>query len=159
MLVASKGQQLPDGVSPALATALATSPIIIELCGEPRGKGRPRFVRATGHAFTPVETRNYEAALRITGQQAMQGEMILLGPLTVDIRADFAVPASWSNKKRAQALAGTIRPMAKPDADNLTKMLDALNGVVWGDDKQIVELTIRKFYSARPRLKIEVEPI
>ena len=47
-----------------LATADGRNSIIVELAGEPRGKGRPRFVRKTGHAFTPQKTASYEAMLR-----------------------------------------------------------------------------------------------
>ena len=35
------------------------SPIVIEIAGEPRGKGRPRFARS-GHTYTPAATRAYE---------------------------------------------------------------------------------------------------
>lgn len=31
--------------------------------GEPQGKARPRFVRSTGHTYTPQNTKNYEAAV------------------------------------------------------------------------------------------------
>ena len=32
--------------------------------GEPKGKGRPRFCRNTGHAITPKDTVNYETLVR-----------------------------------------------------------------------------------------------
>ena len=39
--------------------------------GPPIGKGRPRFIRATGRAYTPVKTVNYEAILAAAGGSAM----------------------------------------------------------------------------------------
>jgi Holliday junction resolvase RusA-like endonuclease len=36
-------------------------------------------------------------------------------------------------------------PTAKPDGDNLAKnALDSANGILWRDDAQVVELTVRK---------------
>ena len=133
--------------------------IQIVLAGEPTGKGRPRFSRATGRAFTPQTTATYESALRYAGYKAMNGALPLEGPLTIEIGAFVPVPKSWSKKKAAAALSGELRPTSKPDRDNLAKMVDALNEVVWRDDSQIVDWTIRKFYSDRPRLEVVVGPI
>jgi Holliday junction resolvase RusA-like endonuclease len=134
------------------------APILIRLAGEPKGKGRPRFVKQTGRAFTPAATRSYEAALRFAAQEAMAGRAPLEGALRVEIRAGFPIPASWSKYKRESAALGTIRPTVKPDADNLAKMLDALNEVVWRDDKQAVSVLIEKRYSVTPDLTISVGP-
>jgi Holliday junction resolvase RusA-like endonuclease len=98
-------------------------------------------------------------ALRLAAQEAMitHGlEELLQGPIAVVVRADLPVPDSWSKKKKGLALDGTMRPTAKPDADNIAKMMDAFNGVVWHDDKQIAELYIRKDYSEKPGLTVTV---
>ena len=134
----------------------AAFPIVIRLAGEPEGKGRPRFARATGRAFTPAATRAYEAALRYAAQTAMNGRPPVDGPLAVTLTAFMPVPASWSKKKQAAALDGELWPVGKPDADNLLKTIDALNEVVWRDDKQAVIATVVKTYSARPELRIVV---
>lgn len=134
-------------------------PIKIELAGPPRGKGRPRFVRETGRTYTPAKTASYEGALKFAAQRVMGHRPPLDDALDVLFLAVFPIPASWSKKKRAAALAGEIRPATKPDADNILKVSDALNEVVWRDDKQIVEATIQKFYGSRPRLVIEVTPL
>jgi len=77
----------------------------------------------------------------------------------VKLVAIFPVPASWSRRKRADALAGVIRPTVKPDGDNIQKCCDAFNGVIWRDDAQVVTWTGRKIYGERPGLHIEVLPI
>jgi hypothetical protein len=41
--------------------------------GELHGKDGPRFVRATGVAFTSAATRSYEAALRYAAQMEASG--------------------------------------------------------------------------------------
>lgn len=50
-------------------------------------------------------------------------------------------------------------PTSKPDPDNIMKGLDALNEVVFRDDKQIVDARVIKSYSERPALRIEIVEI
>lgn len=133
--------------------------VIIRLAGEPKGKGRPRFARANGRAFTPAATRSYESALRYAAQEIMGSRPLLTGPLEVLVVAAFPIPASFSKAKRADAIMGTLRPTKKPDADNLMKTLDALNGVVFVDDAQVVEGAIKKVYAEKPELTIQVTPL
>jgi Holliday junction resolvase RusA-like endonuclease len=133
-----------------------SDPIIIELVGEPRGKGRPRFTRRTGHAFTDPKTASYEAMLRHEAALVMANRPPLDGALRVRILACFGVPASWSAKKRLAAITGALRPVKTPDVDNITKMVDALNQVAFRDDVQIVEAWVEKHFSDRPRLRIEI---
>lgn len=45
----------------------------------------------------------------------------------------------------------------RPDVDNLGKCLDALNGICWHDDAQIVQLTVSKDYGEEDRVDIEIE--
>jgi Holliday junction resolvase RusA-like endonuclease len=134
--------------------SIMTAPIVIELSGEPKGKGRPRFAR--GVTYTPRATRAYETAIRYAAAQKMNGRPPLTGALTVTVTATFPVPVSWSNRKRAAALAGSLPHVTAPDADNLLKITDALNQVVWLDDKQIIRATVIKQYGGRPSLRIEV---
>jgi Holliday junction resolvase RusA-like endonuclease len=134
---------------------MATAPIVIELLGEPKGKGRPRFTRS-GIAYTPVKTRSYEASLAWTAAAAMKGAKPLEGPLALTVEAYVPIPSSWSGKRQRMAAAGDIRPTTRPDADNIMKTLDGLNGIVWRDDAQIVDVRCVKAYSERPRLVVTV---
>lgn len=133
--------------------------IHITLAGPPKGKGRPRFSRVSGHTYTPAATVSYESALRYAGYQAMEGRPPIEGALSIGIFAFIPVPKSWNKTRTCAALAGELRPTSKPDGDNLAKMVDALNEVVWRDDSQIVDWSIRKFYSDRPRLEVTVSPV
>jgi Holliday junction resolvase RusA-like endonuclease len=133
--------------------------IIIEVAGKPMGKGRPRFARGTGVAYTPAETRTYENLLRAAAQDAMNGSPPLDCAVVLHMTATVPVPQSWSKKKQAQALSGALRPTTKPDCDNILKLSDALNEVVFRDDKQIVEARITKHYGERPSLRVEVEQV
>jgi len=94
--------------------------------GEPRAKGRARSRIAKGRSgqqfvthYTPKETVEYENLVRMAAHEAMAGAAPSSFPCAVSIWAFCSVPASWSNKKRAKALAGEVMPTGKPDLDNL----------------------------------------
>lgn len=133
--------------------------IQIEVPGQPRGKGRPRFARVgVGvRTYTDAKTASYENLVRLAASQSMAGRAPLAGPVHVSVNAWMSVPTSWSKRRREDALRGVVRPTTKPDADNLVKVLDALNGIVWRDDSQVVQLTVGKHYSATPSMVIVVE--
>ncbi len=133
--------------------------IEIVLAGVPVGKGRPRFVKSTGRAFTPEKTVRFEDRLSIAAQMAMAGRAPLDGPLEVEVEIRMPVPISKPKRWRDAALAGTIRPTKKPDADNFAKMLDAANMIVWVDDSQIVELKVTKIYHEAPAFVARVREI
>ena len=117
--------------------------------GEPQGKARPRFVRSTGHTYTPQNTKNYEAAVA-WAYKAAGGEM-LSGAIRVVIGAYFKIPK--------RGVQGLLHPLKKPDVDNITKIiLDGLNGIAYKDDKQVVSLLICKFYGD-PRVEVSVEEL
>lgn len=144
---------------------MSNAPVIIELAGEPKGKARLRYrvVHAKGKAFatgyTPKQTLTYENALAGAAAEVMKSRPLLTGPLKVHVLASVPIAQSWSKKRRQLALVGVERPTKKPDADNIIKMLDALNHVVWNDDAQIVDAHIEKYYSDKPSLLIRVEQI
>ena len=70
------------------------------------------------------------------------------------------MPKSFSKIKKQRAIAGEIRPLTRGDVDNYSKgILDALNGVVYPDDKQIVELTVKKFYSETDFVKVRIKEV
>ena len=72
--------------------------------------------------------------------------------------AYFPVPKSYSKKKRNECVTGLVKPTVKPDIDNVVKAaLDAMNGVVYADDKQVFEVTVTKQYTERGDGFFEVE--
>ena len=133
--------------------------IIIDLPGLPRGKGRPRFSTRNGfaRAHTDPQTASYEGALRLAASVAMVGLEPLQGPLSMSVVATFPVPASWSKKKQAAALSGSVWPTGRPDVDNLAKAAaDSLNTIVYRDDAQIISASILKQYGTVVGMRIVV---
>lgn len=129
--------------------------------GEPKGKGRPRFCRNTGHAITPEDTVNYETLVKMEYTQAC-GEQMFPDDAMLDMRikAYYSIPKSASKKRHAAMLSGDIRPTKKPDMDNVIKIIaDALNKIAYRDDTQIVDCQVRKFYSEKPRVEVMIQTI
>jgi Holliday junction resolvase RusA-like endonuclease len=127
--------------------------------GAPQGKGRPRVGKIAGRArmFTPEKTVAYEGLVAHAAQQAMAGRPLFNEAVGCNVFIDAPVPASWSGKKQRAALAGEVLPQTKPDADNVVKaVFDGLNGVLWRDDVLVVDLRVRKRYSATPAVRVEV---
>jgi Holliday junction resolvase RusA-like endonuclease len=128
--------------------------------GQPVGKGRPKFARRGNFVttYTPEKTASYENLVKVAAQTAMKGA----NPLAVAVSAVIVLrvmpPASWPQKKRTAALAGEIRPTSKPDIDNVIKgIFDAMNDIVFLDDKQVVDLYVRKEYATRAEAIVRVQ--
>lgn len=128
--------------------------------GEPVGKGRPRFARRGKFTstYTPQKTKTYEDEIRMMAKAAMGASEPLDTPMTVAIYIRVGIPASYSKQKRKDALAGIIKPMKKPDLDNIAKcFLDSMNEIVYLDDKQVVNLHVTKVYAETPAVQVMVK--
>lgn len=122
--------------------------------GKPRGKERPRFDSRYNRTYTPKKTKEYEELVRWCYRVRCKG-VNLEGEITANITAYYPIPVN-ANKAAKEAMAsGKLRPVGKPDADNIIKaVLDALNGLAYKDDAAIVSVTANKFYSHNPRVEV-----
>lgn len=124
------------------------------------GKGQPRFARQTGRAYTPVKTRKYEADVEVAARSVMAGRSPFECAVFMKVVAYLRIPESASKARKAAMLSGAERPTKKPDGTNIFKAVeDALNGVVFFDDSQVVGQSIQKFWSEDPRIEVWVGPI
>lgn len=140
----------------------AVRPVRFVVPGAAVGKGRPRFAKRGNFVstYTPERTANYENLVRLAAGRAMYGRALIEGPVLLEVDIAVAVPASWSQKKQREALAGELLPTTKPDADNVLKLVcDALNGVVWHDDRQVCAVAMSKTYRDVPFVSVVVSPI
>lgn len=138
-------------------------PVTFHVPGKPRGKARARTVRNQSSnrtvSYKPEKDLLYENLIkeRFLNQA---GEFYIEGgkPVTLRIVARFLPPKSTSKKKQKQMMDGEILPLKKPDMDNIVKVVaDALNGVAYNDDTQIVLVSAKKAYSAIEGLDVTVE--
>lgn len=138
-----------------------------EILGEPKGKARPKFTTIAGHAhaITPKQTVQYENLVKME-YQAQCGGFSFDQDQHIHVLIDcfMGMPKSVSKVKRAAMLDRSLRPMKKPDFDNVGKIIcDSLNGIAYHDDAQIVDGRVRKFYSKTPRVVVtlsdqEIDP-
>ena len=127
--------------------------------GDPKGKGRPRFSRAGKftRVYTDKQTLDYEALIKFFAAQAMGSTDLLETPVSVFLYIRHAVPQSYSKKRTEACLSGLEQPCKKPDIDNIAKtFLDGMNGAIFKDDTQVVDLHVKKVYSAVPGVDVMV---
>ena len=122
--------------------------------GEPVPKGRPRVTK-TGHVYTPQNTRDYEEYVK----HCYKGPM-LEGQIRAYVDVFLQIPKSASQAKKKKMLMQIERPTKRPDLDNLAKtVLDAINGLGYKDDSQVVSLRIDKYWSENPRIEVNLREI
>lgn len=133
--------------------------------GKPMGKQRARtFWNAKlgrMQSITPKETASYEGDIKIFYQNGCGGAVFDRGvPLAIEIAAFFEPVKSESKKRTNLMLAGKIRHIKKPDVDNIAKVvMDALNGLAWHDDSQIVSLSAYKAYAENAELVVTIRSL
>jgi len=134
--------------------------VMYTVYGEAVGKQRPRFVRRGNHVstYTPEKTKTYEDEIRYMAKCAMGASPPLETPVTVAIYIRIEIPKSFSKQKRKDALEGITKPTKKPDIDNCAKcFLDAMNGHVYLDDKQVINLHVTKVWSEIGAVEVMVK--
>lgn len=131
--------------------------------GSPQGKMRPRVVKRGNfvQTYTPDKTVNYENLVKLMyGQEAKGRVFDREKSLRVLIVALYDIPQSTSKKRAELMRIGEIRPTKKPDLDNIAKIIcDALNGVAYHDDAQVVDLKVVKYYSDTPCVTVTIEEV
>ena len=136
-----------------MALELARRVVTFTVAGLPQPKGNARaFVpkrwadeaHAAGKAPRTVITldnpdaKNWQQLIASQAQGAAEGRLFV-GPVTVAVI--FRLPRPASAPRRV------VHHCTKPDVDKLARCaLDALTGVVFADDKAVVDLRARKVY-------------
>ena len=121
--------------------------------GYPTPWARPRFQRrgAFVQVFEKKEVTDWKRTIQAQAI-AVKPEIPLSGPLQMSLV--FYLPRPASLPKRV------LHHVKRPDIDNLFKALaDALNGIAYVDDSQIVRLCAAKVYSEQPGVSILIDEI
>lgn len=126
------------------------------------GKQRHRLDRRNARMYTPTETLRAERAIATACREAMAEagiQPLPFGPHEpVILNVDAYRPLPESRPKRVRSEPDTY----KPDGDNEGKLvMDALNGLVWADDAQVVDLHVVKHPRVRgqaERMDISIAP-
>ncbi len=133
---------------------------IFTVMGEPKGKQRAKTYRHGNFTktVTPEQTVVYENLIALEyRRQCKDFHFEDKEMLAITIEAHFSIPKSVSKKNRALMIEKALRPVKKPDGDNIIKVVcDALNGLAYHDDAQIVDMVVRKYYAESPKLVISI---
>jgi Holliday junction resolvase RusA-like endonuclease len=124
-------------------------------------QGRPRAGRNGRKIvmYDPKESKEYKRYVSLIARQHAP-KTLLEGPLSVRMKIYREIPKSTTKKDRALIFEGIKRPITKPDGTNYAKGIeDALNGIIYKDDSQIVDLQVQKYYSDNPRVEVTVQEI
>lgn len=123
--------------------------------GHPTPKERPRFNHYTKTPYTPHKTQAYETAVRYSFLAKFKKPRKAEGYIEMRLQAYFEPPKSVSKTIRESMLLGEIRPDKRPDADNIIKAIcDALNGLAYLDDKQVVSISLDKWYGEKEKVVV-----
>lgn len=126
------------------------------------GKGRPKFARrgAFVTAYSDKKTVSYENLVKMYASEAVGNLPPFNGPVCLTLKISVMPPASWSKRKTSDALLGRVRPTTKPDIDNIMKSIcDAMNEIVYVDDKQVCDVWVSKHYAATSEVRVLVEEL
>lgn len=137
--------------------------------GEPVAQARPRFRHVEtkdGRKFDMAyekrdgksrafKDRLYDQAKDYRPDKPFGGAIVLTAKIFLPI------PKSMPKYKQRAAIAGELRPITKPDLDNIIKAIkDGLRDVIWRNDSQVVSYgDSGKWYSDVPRVEITIEEV
>lgn len=138
--------------------------------GRPQPGGSKKVVRAGGRpdgrpllVDDAKRSKPWRALVASAAQDALDGRAQLDGPLMLEIDFYVARPAGHYGSGRR---AGVLRPSAprfpavRPDVTKLIRAVeDALTGLAWRDDAQIVIQLARKQYGTPERAEVLIEPV
>lgn len=142
--------------------------IQFEIPGDVIPQGRPRFVGRDRRGnvlpfvrtYDPPKSREYKKKVAIVARSAMRGRPPIEGAVRADLRLLRKCPASMNKADRDRAIKGQLCPIIGFDVDNSAKaILDAIQGIVMVDDKQVCILHVEKHYAKEPHAIVTVEEI
>lgn len=127
----------------------------------PKAQKRDRIATRGGHAISYKDSGQKLEEDKILALMYKHKPVIpFAGPVSLEIQAILPIPKSWPKSRQESARLGLIRPIVKPDVDNLAKQIkDCMNEVFYHDDRQVVELVISKYYGSVPKWVIHLEEL
>lgn len=132
----------------------------ITIYEEPLGKPRPRFkydVKFQVYSFQEdAKKRKFRNLIKEDELIKFKYDLVCT-PCIVLYNAYFHPPKGFNRYDILLAETGLIRPMNKPDWDNIGKNYsDLYNESIWIDDTNVISATVNKYYSILPRVEIEL---
>jgi len=157
----------------SLIDSLYYTELFITLYEEPEGTPRPRARLINRYNMSNMALKNssFIQVYSISGREdnlymkrlltqsdfdSVQG--LIYTPCNIEYTTYFKTPKVFNTTDTFLAELGIIRPITKPDWDNLGKKYsDMYNNNVWLDDTLVIDGIVRKFYSILPRIEIRLK--
>lgn len=135
----------------------------IILYEKPVGKPRPRFKRFGGknHIYSGNEYYRKKVFKNVLAKEELENlkHHLIATPCIIHYNIYLKTPNSFNKLDTILAEIGTIRPLNKPDWDNLGKEYsDLFNQLIWIDDIVVISASVDKYYSILPRVEIVFHP-
>ena len=128
--------------------------------GEPMGKQRPRRASNIRGTYTPQKTLNYETLIKELFIIKYPDFKPIEGAVEISIGIYLTIPKSKSKKKQEEMAMDTIKALKNPDVDNVLKIvMDALEGLAYRNDNQVVTAHPTKRWSNTPRIDIKIQDV
>lgn len=144
----------------------------IVLYEEPEGTPRPRFrlinrknianVALSNSAFVHVYSVNAHddqvfMKRLISSEDFCELDQLIYTPCIYECNVYMKTPSAFNTVDTILSEIGVIRPIVKPDWDNIGKKYsDMFNSNIWLDDTQVISGTVNKYYSILPRVEINL---
>lgn len=133
---------------------------------QPAGSKRAFQHRHTGRIVVTdanTKSRSWKNDVADAAAAAMNGRQLLDGPLSLIVVFTVPRPKGHYGTGRNSAVirdSAPRWPAVKPDATKLVRAVeDALTGIVWRDDAQVVHQAVTKRYGEPARAQIFVDRI
>lgn len=126
---------------------VAAGPFTITIRGEPL-PWRPARTLKSGISYTPKRQKDWLTDARNQVALQIRGRKALSGPVKLTLFLWVSIPTSWPKWRQEAARRGEVMPISRPDRTNFQKLVeDALNGLAFEDDSQVVDGVTKKRYA------------
>ena len=169
----AKAEEILRAKYSILSSLYYSDDILVVLYEEPEGSPRPRarYVNKSNltsyaksdpgyiqvYSLTGASDRKFMKRL-IDDNDLMKLDHLICTPCDVEYNTFSKTPSSYNTITTFLSEVGIIRPVSKPDFDNMEKKYaDMYNGNVWIDDALVQDAAIHKYYSILPRVEIRLK--
>ena len=169
----AKAEEILRAKYTILSSLYYSDDILVVLYEEPEGSPRPRarYVNKSNltsyaksdpgyiqvYSLTGASDRKFMKRL-IDDNDLMKLDHLICTPCDVEYNTFSKTPSSYNTINTFLSEVGIIRPISKPDFDNMEKKYaDMYNGNVWIDDALVQDAAIHKYYSILPRVEIRLK--
>ena len=126
----------------------------LRICLEPKATPRPRYSGASKVFYVKDAADNRRRFKRFMDENEIPQ---IITPMKFMCISYFDIPSSANRIERILCEMGLIRPISKPDWDNLGKTYsDMIQEQLILDDSLIIEGTSKKFYSSKPHIDLTI---